>query len=494
MLTIRRNEAHTAPAMKTASFLLAFAVTSAFAADEAYETRTFESADGRLPYRILKPAGFDAAKKYPLVILLHGAGERGDDNKAQLKWGGALFSDAKTQEKYPAFVLVPQCPKDKKWVEIDWSSPAPVAPPDAGSTQKLLLAVIDAMQKEFPIDADRLYLTGLSMGGYGTWDLITRYPEKWAAAAPICGGGDKSKAVAAKGVPVWAFHGGADNVVKPIRSQEMVDTLKAASAPIAYTEYAGIAHDSWSSAFSEPNYVAWMFAQKRGTPAQMSLAASSLTALAMPAPDVFPGTGPVQVGDWFRKLWQQKRVEFSKNKDAEKGAIVFFGDSITQGWNSAQKDFSTRKIANRGISGDTSRGLRYRLKEDVLDLNPKAVSILIGTNDLALGGTQEQIIGNLKAIIAELQKQNASVPIILNRVMPRGGENDFPARIAKLNTAIDALAAADKRLTICDSFGIFDDGTGKCKKDEFPDMLHPNAAGYAKWKAALEDTLAKLKL
>ena len=219
--------------MKTSSFLLTLAVTSAFAADESYETRTFENADGRLPYRILKPAAFDAAKKYPLVILLHGAGERGDDNKAQLKWGGSLFSDAKTQKNYPAFVLVPQCPNGKKWVEIDWSSPAPVAPADAGSTQKVLLAVIEAMQKEFPIDADRLYLTGLSMGGFGTWDLIARYPEKWAAAAPICGGGDKTKAAAAKGVPTWVFHGSADEVVKPIRSQELVEVLKAAGASVA---------------------------------------------------------------------------------------------------------------------------------------------------------------------------------------------------------------------------------------------------------------------
>lgn len=479
--------------MKTSILLLALTVASAFAADP-YEARTFESGDGKLPYRILKPAAFDAAKRYPLVILLHGAGERGDDNKAQLKWGGTLFSDAKTQEKYPAFVLVPQCPKDKKWVEIDWSSPAPVAPEDPGSTQKLLLSMIDSIEKEFPIDADRIYLTGLSMGGYGTWDLITRHPGKWAAAAPICGGGDKAKAAAAKGVPTWVFHGSADNVVKPIRSQEMVDALKAAGSPIAYTEYAGIAHDSWSSAFSEPNYLAWMFAQKRGTPAKMDLATSSLTSLAMPPNDVFPGAGPLQVGDWFKKLWLQKRIEFSNKIAAEKGAIVFFGDSITQGWTGAQKDFPTRKIANRGISGDTSRGLRYRIKEDVLDLNPKAVSLLIGTNDLALGGTEEQIISNIKAIIAELQKQNASVPIILNRVMPRAGDQDFPARIAKLNAAIDALAAADKRLTICDTFGIFDDGTSKCKKAEFPDMLHPNEKGYAKWQAALEETFAKLKL
>ncbi len=479
--------------MKYSTLLLALTVTSAVAANEAYEARTFENADGRLLYRIMKPAAFDAAKKYPLVILLHGAGERGDDNSAQLKWGGGLFSDAKNQEKYPAFVLVPQCPKDLKWVEIDWASPAPVAPTDPGVTQKLLLALIDGVQKEFPIDADRLYLTGLSMGGYGTWDLITRYPEKWAAAAPICGGGDKSKAAAAKGIPTWVFHGLADNVVKPARSEEMVEALKAVSASVAFTGYPGIAHDSWSSAFSEPNYLAWMFAQKRGTPAKMDLATSSLTALAMPPEDVFPGAGPLQVGDWFKKLWQQKRVEFSSKKEAEKGAIVFLGDSITQGWSSAQKDFPTRKIANRGISGDTSRGVRYRIKEDVLDLNPKAVSILIGTNDLSLGGTQEQIIGNIKAIIAELRKQNASVPIILNRVMPRGGENDFPARIAKLNTMIDALAT-EKKLLVCDTFGIFDDGTGKCKKDEFPDMLHPNAKGYAKWQAALEEVLSKLKL
>ena len=480
--------------MKKPFIFLALLASPLFAADDPYEVRNFESPDGRLPYRLLKPAGFDAAKKYPMVILLHGAGERGDDNKAQLKWGGGLFSDAKVMEKYPAFVLVPQCAKEKKWVEIDWSAENVVAPADAGTTQKMLLAVVDAVQAEFPIDADRLYLTGLSMGGFGTWDLITRYPARWAAAAPICGGGDKSKAAAAKAIPVWAFHGSADGVVKPVRTKEMVDAIAAAGGNVAHTEYAGVGHDSWSGAFSEPNFLPWMFAQKRGTPAKMELAASSLTALAMPPAEVFPGAGPLQVGDWFKKLWQQKRVEFSKKKEAEKGAIVFLGDSITQGWTGAQKDFPTRKIANRGISGDTSRGVRYRLKEDVLDLNPKAVSILIGTNDLALGGTHEQIIGNIKAIIAELQKQNASVPIILNRVMPRGPENDFPARIAKLNAMIDDLAKADKRLTVCDAFGIFDDGKGSCKKEEFPDMLHPNGAGYAKWKAALEETLAKLKL
>src|SRR6185369_5377876 len=176
-----------------ATALLACTVAQA----DDYEAREFTAPDGKLLYRLLKPQNFDAAKKYPLVLLLHGAGERGDDNKSQLKWGGDTFTQPEAREKYPAFVLVPQCPKDKKWVEMDWGGTVGKAPEDPGPTQKLLLGMLDSVQKEFPIDNDRLYLTGLSMGGFGTWDLITRYPDKFAAAAPICGGGDKTKAALA---------------------------------------------------------------------------------------------------------------------------------------------------------------------------------------------------------------------------------------------------------------------------------------------------------
>ncbi|MGH2549701.1 MAG: GDSL-type esterase/lipase family protein, partial [Thermomicrobiales bacterium] len=159
------------------------------------------------------------------------------------------------------------------------------------------------------------------------------------------------------------------------------------------------------------------------------------------------------------------------------------------------KDFPNLKTTNRGISGDTSRGVRYRLREDVLELNPKAVCLLIGTNDLGLGGTPEQIADNVKAIIAELQKQNANVPIVLNRVMPRGPEaGKFPEKIVKLNQLYDAIATADKRITICDTWSIFDDGKGGAKKDEFDDLLHPTPKGYAKWKTALDAVFAKLKL
>jgi lysophospholipase L1-like esterase/poly(3-hydroxybutyrate) depolymerase len=477
--------------------LLGLLLLGSMAHAEEYEARVFTGGEGRnLPYRLLKPKDYDAAQKYPLVVLLHGAGERGDDNKAQLKWGSSLFTKPEVRESFPAFVLVPQCPKENKWVEMDWGGDDGTAPTDPGPTQKLLLGTIDSIVKEFSIDPDRHYLTGLSMGGYGTWDLITRHPERWAAAAPICGGGDKSKAAAAKPVPVWAFHGEVDTVVKPIRTKLMVDALKAAGGAVAHTVYSGVAHDSWSFAYAEPTLLPWMFAQRRGQPAQkMDLAVSPLTVLAMPKENVFPGGGPLQLADWFKKLWMQRRVEFARGKERDRGAVVFLGDSITQGWGTLAGDFPGIKVANRGISGDTSRGVRYRLKEDVMELQPKAVSLLIGTNDLALGGDPEQVIENIKAIIAELQKQNPTVPIVLNRVMPRGPQpGKFPEKIQKLNALIDSLIAADKRLVLCDTWSIFADANGSCKKEEFPDMLHPNKAGYAKWKEALAGVFAKLKL
>jgi len=474
-----------------ATALLACTVAQA----DDYEAREFTGPEGKLPYRLLKPLHFDATKKYPMVLLLHGSGERGDDNKAQLKWGGDVFTPADVREKYPAFVLVPQCPQNKKWVEMDWGGPSGTAPADPGPTQKLLLGMLDSIEKEFPIDPDRRYITGLSMGGYGTWDLITRYPDRWAAAAPICGGGDKTKAALAKPVPVWAFHGDADTTVMLVRTTDMVAGLKAAGGNAAMTIYAGVGHNSWSSAFKEPNFLPWIFAQQRGQPAKMELASSPYTALAMPPENVFAGSGPLQMAEWFKKLWMQRRVEFKNNSTRDHGAVVFLGDSITQGWGSLSKDFPNLKVANRGISGDTSRGVRYRLREDVLDLNPRAVSLLIGTNDLALGGQPEQVLENVKAIIAELQKQNSAVPIVINRVMPRGPQPGlFPDKIQKLNAMFDDLVKRDSRLTLCDSWSIFDDGKGSCKKEEFPDMLHPNPAGYAKWQAALNAAFAKLKL
>ena len=175
--------------------------------------------------------------------------------------------------------------------------------------------------------------------------------------------------------------------------------------------------------------------------------------------------------------------------------MVFFGDSITDGWGSLAQDFPKLKVANRGIGGDTTRGLRERIAGDVLAVHPRAVSMLIGTNDLDQGGEPEVVAANMKAIVAELHKANPQMPIIINKVMPRGVRPGFfPDKIKALNALYADAFKDDPKVTFCDTFALFDDGTGTCKKDEFPDMLHPNATGYAKWTAELTPIFDKLGL
>ena len=463
-------------------------------ADE-YEARKHAAVDGTtLNYRLLKPQNYDAAKKYPLVLFLHGAGERGDDNAAQLRHGAPLFTKPEVREKYACFVVAPQCPAEQKWADIDWSSDAPVQPEKASPSMTLTLAAIEALRKEFSIDADRLYVTGLSMGGYGTWDLITRFPERWAAAAPVCGGGDKAKAALAKAVPIWAFHGVEDQAVKLVRTVEMIDAIKAAGGNALFSEYPYLAHDSWTTAYQEPDFLPWFFAQRRG---QAAVAFAKVAGpLAQPPSNQCPGAGPMQSGIWFRKLWQDRRSDWAKAKDADQGAVVFFGDSITQGWGSLATDFPNLKTANRGIRGDTTRGLLTRIQGDVLDVHPRAVSMLIGTNDLDQGGTPETIAENMKAIVAALHKADPKMPIVLNKVMPRGAKKnrDFAALIPKLNALYEAAFKDDPAVTIYDTYALFDDGSASVKKEEFPDLLHPNGTGYAKWTAALQPVFEKLQL
>ena len=484
------------------SFLLAFASYSDEAPKaappdpaSAYEARTFSAPDGgTLGYRLLKPQNYDSTKKYPLVLVLHGSGERGVDNEAQLKYGAALFLKPAVREKFACFVVMPQCPPDQKWADVDWSSDTPRQPEKVSEPMGRVLGALDGLEKEFSIDPDRWYVTGLSMGGYGTWDLITRYPAQWAAAAPICGGGDKTKAALAKDLPIWAFHGASDKSVKPARTEEMIAAIEAAGGHPLFSEYPNTGHNSWDHAFDEPEFLPWMFAQKKGKGAPVAFAMVA-GPFAQPPSNQCPGAGPMQPEIWFRGLWQGRREQWAGSKELDRGAVVFFGDSITQQWNSLATDFPKLKTANRGISGDTTRGLRTRLQGDVLDLHPKAVSMLIGTNDLALGGSPELVVENVKALVAEMHKANPEMPIIINKVMPRGAKPGlFPEKIKILNGLYEDAFKNDARVTFCDTWTVFDDGNDTCKKEEFPDLLHPNAIGYGKWTAELQPIFSKLGL
>ena len=183
---------------------------------ERFEKRVFVAADGgRLPYRLLRPLDYRPAQKYPLVLFLHGAGERGNDNAAQLVHGMNEFAGDRIREQYPAFVVAPQCPADGQWVNVPWSADTHTLTKDPAAPLRHSLELLAALEKEFSIDARRVYVTGLSMGGFGTWDAVQRYPERFAAAVPVCGGGDATRAKPIVNVPVWAFHGADDGVVKP---------------------------------------------------------------------------------------------------------------------------------------------------------------------------------------------------------------------------------------------------------------------------------------
>lgn len=232
---------------------------------DMYEKETFTADGKKLLYRILKPAKLEKGKKYPLVLFLHGAGERGDNNTVQLVHGSSLFTTKENRARYPCYAVFPQCPNGKRWVEVDWSDKkSHSAPKEPSEPMRLTRLLVAQLLEEQTVDADRIYVMGLSMGGFGTWDFAQRYPDLVAAAVPICGGADNSTAERIKHVPIWTFHGSADTAVWPDRTRGMVNALKKIKGNVRYTEYEKVGHNSWGRAFAEPELLEWMFAQKRG--------------------------------------------------------------------------------------------------------------------------------------------------------------------------------------------------------------------------------------
>jgi len=235
--------------------------------DKLLDKLTFTKDKASLPYRLLKPDGYDSDAKecYPLVVFLHGIGERGTDNQRQLKNGVEAFVKDSTRKKHPCFLVVPQCPPDKLWCEVTPAGTRRNLPLAQSPTEPtaIVLELIDALCREYGIDADRIYLTGVSQGGYGTWDLIARKPALFAAAMPVCGGGDPAQAEKLTKLPIWAFHGDADRLVPVERSRDMIAALKQAGGEPKYTEYEGVGHASWTPTYRNDEVLDWLFEQKR---------------------------------------------------------------------------------------------------------------------------------------------------------------------------------------------------------------------------------------
>ena len=249
--------------LSCATLLAAFTAGSIMAGDD-YAKREFKMGGATLPYRLLRPAKVEEGKRYPLVVFLHGAGERGTDNEKQLVHGSTLFTKPANREKFPCFVVFPQCPDGKQWVQVPWGDKTPhKMPAEPSEPLKLVRDLITSLAAEEPIDKSRIYVMGLSMGGFGVWDFAARYPDVPAAIVPICGGADDTTAAKIKLVPAWVFHGAKDTAVWPERSRSMVAALKQAGGAVRYTEYPTVGHDSWNHAFREPELLPWLFARKR---------------------------------------------------------------------------------------------------------------------------------------------------------------------------------------------------------------------------------------
>lgn len=198
-----------------------------------------------LDYLLYLPDDYEQQADWPLVVFLHGAGERGDDlERVKVHGPPKLVSHG---QSLPAIVVSPQCDSGRWW-----------------SRQLLeLTALIDAIVEQYNVDEDRIYVTGLSMGGFGTWALAAYTPDRFAAIVPICGGGEQLAARVLKDVPTWVFHGAKDRIVPLERSESMVEALKRAGGDVKFTIYPDAGHDSWTAAYDDPELWKWLFQQKR---------------------------------------------------------------------------------------------------------------------------------------------------------------------------------------------------------------------------------------
>jgi predicted peptidase len=221
-------------------------------------------------YQVFLPENWTPKKKWPIILFLHGYGERGSDGLLQTDVG-LPHAIRLNRSQFPAVIVIPQCPGDRWWTEKDM--------------EEMALAALAAATKDFNGDPKRTYLTGLSMGGYATWDLASRYPGKFAAVVPICGGvilgqerlklfpslakdaypdDPKTYNVVAKKIgktPVWIFHGAADDTVPVEYSRKMNEALKAAGGDVHYTEYPEVGHNSWDKAYTDPEMMSWMLSK-----------------------------------------------------------------------------------------------------------------------------------------------------------------------------------------------------------------------------------------
>lgn len=227
-----------------------------------YEKESFVYENDTLNYRILKPLNYNPNKQYPVHLFLHGSGERGNDNSSQLTHGGMLFLKKENREKYNSWVIFPQCSKNDRWPSLStdqWNKTINNKITKPNKSLGLVIKLMDEFIEKKQVDKQRIYVSGLSMGGMGTFEILFRRPNMFAAATPICGNGIPQLAkLYADKVPLWIFHGSDDNVVSPKYSLTMAKAIIEAGGSPKMTLYENTGHGSWNNAFAEKNFLTWI--------------------------------------------------------------------------------------------------------------------------------------------------------------------------------------------------------------------------------------------
>ena len=253
------------------SFYFVFAFIIVHAQDNtAFQKKWLVQGADTMPYRILLPLNFDATKTYPVVFFLHGSGERGNDNAAQLTHGAKFFLKEETRKTYPAIVVFPQCSTSGYWSNVLRTFDATqkigftfLAEGEPTKDMRILQSLVKYILGNYPVNKDKVYVGGLSMGGMGTYELVRRSPGIFTAAFPICGGANPATAASMKHVSWWLFHGAKDDIIYPAFSEKMFAAFKKEKINVQFTLYPEANHNSWDATFAEPGLLPWLFAQHR---------------------------------------------------------------------------------------------------------------------------------------------------------------------------------------------------------------------------------------
>lgn len=389
-------------------------------------------------YLLFLPADYNKdLRPWPLMIFLHGSGERGDDISLVKTHGPPKIVEQ--DKNFPFMLVSPQCPANRWW------NPGEL---------KLL---IDEVCHHHRVDPQRIYLTGLSMGGYGTWEMAMHYPELFAAVAPICGGGDPDNACRLKNIPVWAFHGGEDHVVLPKKSEEMVEAVKACGGAVKYTLYPEAGHDSWTETYDNPDLYQWF----------LSLQKSS--------------------------RWDKDFEKFEK-EDATRaplpGGVVFTGSSSIKKWKTLSKDFPRLKLINRGLEGSQIGDLvRYHLKV-MVQYQPKTLVIYSGENDIDSGKSPREVSRDFITLFGIVRDYLPETRIVFISIKPSPARKEKIEEIQKANLAISEFLAKQDNAYFVDVFNAMLDKDGSPKTDLFAeDKGQINEQGYKLWKKMLKPYL-----